>query len=349
MFRFKVESHDLAASRFALSPLMELDAVLRLLGGLSDARGRLPPAVHERFERRYAPLRGDPLVQALELLRTPRHGVTFLTPPPGSLGQTVDDDVAQVRATPPEVAIAEIAEALARRARGRHVAGPADAVARWVESLPGESLVGQLADTLEELWRCVVGPDWPLLRAVAERDVLHRAQRLTSEGWAGALDDIHPRVRWRAPYVEVLGHPAGTVDLDGRGLLLVPSVFVTSGVAVYADRQWRAALVYPARGHAALWSSRRPPGAAVERLLGRGRARILLAVDTGASTTQLARELELSPAGVSAHLGVLLEAGLLTRSRMGRTVVYRRSPLGDALAAAGDDDPVPGTAGPATG
>lgn len=34
------------------------------------------------------------------------------------------------------------------------------------------------------------------------------------------------------------------------------------------------------------------------------------------------------------HLKVLLDAGLLTRSRIARSVVYRRTPLGEALAAA---------------
>jgi DNA-binding transcriptional ArsR family regulator len=39
----------------------------------------------------------------------------------------------------------------------------------------------------------------------------------------------------------------------------------------------------------------------------------------------------MSPAGVSGHLKVLARAGLATRSRDGRTVLYSRTPLGEEL------------------
>jgi predicted MarR family transcription regulator len=39
---------------------------------------------------------------------------------------------------------------------------------------------------------------------------------------------------------------------------------------------------------------------------------------------------------VGDHLKVLHEAGLLTRARAGRSVLYQRTPVGDALAATTD-------------
>ncbi|WP_399030652.1 ArsR/SmtB family transcription factor [Streptomyces sp. 15-116A] len=39
----------------------------------------------------------------------------------------------------------------------------------------------------------------------------------------------------------------------------------------------------------------------------------------------------LSPATVSYHLGVLHRAGLVTRARAGRSVVYRHTPAGARL------------------
>ncbi|MER6033878.1 ArsR family transcriptional regulator [Streptomyces sp. NPDC001835] len=70
---------------------------------------------------------------------------------------------------------------------------------------------------------------------------------------------------------------------------------------------------------------------ALVRLLGRPRARLLSLLAEPASTTELAHRLEVTPGAVSQHLAVLYDAGLLSRARSGRTVRYRRTPLGDAL------------------
>jgi DNA-binding transcriptional ArsR family regulator len=50
------------------------------------------------------------------------------------------------------------------------------------------------------------------------------------------------------------------------------------------------------------------------------------------STTELAERLSLSPATASHHLAALREAGVVTGRRDGRSVLYARTPLGDALA-----------------
>ena len=65
--------------------------------------------------------------------------------------------------------------------------------------------------------------------------------------------------------------------------------------------------------------------------MGRTRATLLVALDSPRSTTELAGELGLTPGGVSQHLTVLRDAGLVCGRRVARSVLYLRSAEGDAL------------------
>ena len=122
----------------------------------------------------------------------------------------------------------------------------------------------------------------------------------------------------------------GHVDLDGRGLLFVPSAFTWPRPSASMEAQ--PFVVYPARGIASLWEpGRAAPPAALAALLGRRRAAVLAALHAPRSTTELARALALSPGSVSQHLSVLRDAGLANAHRVGRVVLYVRSPTGDAL------------------
>ncbi|WP_067465106.1 DUF5937 family protein [Actinomadura macra] len=322
MIRFEVSADDLLHSRFALSPLFELDGLLRALAGLSERT--LPGAWAARLAPEFRALRAGTELDAVLALQSHRNGAAFAAPPPRGLAQTVEDDLAAVRATPPDVARREIDHALGLR--------PAGDRARAILDRP--DVVSVVAETLETAWRTLLAPDWPRLRAICERDVLHRAGRLSGGGWEAALRDLHPRVRWRDGGIDLLGMAVSeTVPLGGRGLLLIPAVFVWPGIAAHTEEPWPHALLYPARGISALWESAPPaePGA-LACLLGRTRARILLALAEPAGTTQLSRALGVAPGTVGDHLTVLRRAGLLDKSRAGRAVLYRRTPLGDALA-----------------
>lgn len=67
------------------------------------------------------------------------------------------------------------------------------------------------------------------------------------------------------------------------------------------------------------------------RLLGPRRAAILQVLGTPSTTSRLARSMSMSPATVSEHLGVLHEAGLVSRRRVGRSVEYQRTARGTSL------------------
>ncbi|WP_282203987.1 ArsR/SmtB family transcription factor [Kitasatospora fiedleri] len=322
MLRFEVAAEDLVRSRFALSPAFELANLL----GLLDRGGErsLPPGWRERLRPAFLRLRADPAVRAALALRNERFGADFIAIPPRGMAQTWADDLAAILATPPESARAEIARCLAARP-------DTDGAARAVLAAP--DAVRQVAGALDRAWHGLLARDWPQLRALCERDVVHRAGELGRRGWAAALAGLHENVRWRDGGIDVPPFDAATTySLRGAGLLLVPSVFVWPGVAAHHDEPWPCTLIYPARGISALWE----PGAAVPSdalaaLLGRSRARVLAALDTPASTTQLARSLHQSPGAVADHLAVLRAAGLLSRARAGRSVLYRRTPTGDAL------------------
>jgi DNA-binding transcriptional ArsR family regulator len=70
---------------------------------------------------------------------------------------------------------------------------------------------------------------------------------------------------------------------------------------------------------------------AITGLIGPTRAEILRLVGEPLHTSALAQRLGRSPGNVADHLKVLRDAGLVARRRVGRNVVYTRTPLGDAL------------------
>jgi DNA-binding transcriptional ArsR family regulator len=69
------------------------------------------------------------------------------------------------------------------------------------------------------------------------------------------------------------------------------------------------------------------------RLVGAARARILVALDKPRTTTQIAESLGIAASTASEHLTALAEAGVLTRERAGREVLYELSDRGRQLLA----------------
>ncbi|SEQ67785.1 ArsR/SmtB family transcription factor [Microlunatus flavus] len=331
VMRLRVGPDDLAQSRFAVSPLWEVvHAVIALAG---PRRGSPAQPWLERARGRFAELRRQADVDVVLALQPPGYGADFVVPPPVGVHTTVEDLLDAVRSTPLDQARHEVGRALREGEEHGKVVSP-----RVRAVLERDDLPAYVADVLAVAWRLLLAPDWPQLRAILERDVVHRADRLAREGWAAALADVHPDLRYDDGFVELRGRASGgVVDLAGRGLMLMPSVFVWPNVAYGVDLPWPPTLIYPARGVAALWSPQRAGSAdGLARLVGPTRAAVLAALDEPASTTQLVAALRLSVGGVGDHLAALLAAGVVTRARAGRSVLYRRTPVGDALVAAGD-------------
>jgi DNA-binding transcriptional ArsR family regulator len=323
--RLHFAEEDFLSCRVAVSPLWETQDVVRTLKR-PERHG-----YHARWLRRVAPAVARLDLTPLWLLM-PRFGHTpdWLSPPPIGPSARFEEEIAAVRAADPEAAREDTARSLAdtpgalESAYGR--AWLADPV----------RMIRELADAVEEVWYTLVAPDWPRLRALLEADVAFHSRRLAEVGLGGLLPEINRRFGWHAGTLTVEYRGEHERRLDGRGLVLMPSVFVWPDVVSTFEPPWQPTLVYPARGIGGLWAepAEGTPQALV-RLLGRGRAAVLAALDEPAGTTALAHRLRLAPSSVSAHLATLREAGLLLSRRYGHQVLYERTPLGIALLAGG--------------
>jgi DNA-binding transcriptional ArsR family regulator len=190
--------------------------------------------------------------------------------------------------------------------------------------------LGALADLVSEYWVRAIEPVWEAILAVLEDDIAARARALTAGGAIEVFGGLHPDVRWSGEALLVDRPYETSVDLGGRGLLLLPSVFMWPRVGAMFDPPWQPALIYPPRGVGALWA---PAGQSesLGPLIGVRRAAVLAALGSPTSTTTLSRRLSLSSASVSEHLSVLRSAGLVRGTRDGRSVLYARTAAGDAL------------------
>lgn len=291
--------------RFAISPLEEVLGAVQTLLGVRRHPAHLPW------------LSDAPDVPELAAVLGARHYITeFLSPPPEGPETTAEAQLRAVRATPPSQVALEL--------------GMVDAD---LSLLPADPAAARdlLADQLETVWNALLASEWPRLRELLAADIAFRTRQLGSGGIASMLAGLHPRVRLSDTSVLVDVRARERLEIDSRGLLLIPAVFAWPNVGVVTVPPWQISLLYPARGVASLWTSSAAPPEPLVEVLGRTRALLLATLDRPAATTELAQRHGLAPATVSAHLTALRGAGLLASERRGHRVLYRRTELGDAL------------------
>jgi DNA-binding transcriptional ArsR family regulator len=321
MFTMRFGPGALARVRFAISPLAEVRRSRRVLDDPGGQALHLPWVVQAR--RALADLDLAPL-RALDPpgVYTP----DFVSPPPTSPLAELDDELARIAATPPDQVRAEIR----RTYRGRELPAP---LAALLDDTP--AALAALVVLIRAYWDRALAPHWPRLRAVLEGDVLHRARQMADGGAERLFADVDPSVSWADGLLRIDKPFEASLDLEERGLLFVPSVFTGPKLALITDPQWQPTIIYQARGVGTLWERERADApAALAGVLGRVRAAVLTSLDRPRSTTDLARALDVTPGGVSQHLGALRAAGLVQGHRVGRVVLYLRSPAGDALVGA---------------
>ncbi|HET9970657.1 MAG TPA: winged helix-turn-helix domain-containing protein [Streptosporangiaceae bacterium] len=211
--------------------------------------------------------------------------------------------------------------------------------AAWALAEPGSR--PDLAEAAEAAYHDLIQPYWHRINATLHAEQAARRRTLTREGAAQLLASLQgPRIRWRPPVLEI-GMPSHVdMDLGGRGLALIPSVFIGRDPSLHEnpnDEDETPRLILPAAdaGRAWIWERRRSPGAALAALVGRNRAAVLASVADGCTTTELARRAGVSLAAASQHAAVLRGAGLIASRRQGSAVLHVLTPLGAELLQAG--------------
>jgi len=200
----------------------------------------------------------------------------------------------------------------------------------------------KLADAARAAHKALVEPYWPRIHAYLHADQVARSRTLAAGGPDRLLASLQGRwIRWRPPVLEVLAPSDAEMHLGGRGIALVPSMFLGPMPSLYWDGNDQTAapwLLLPTEeriGQRRLWDKPRPDGAALAALVGRNRAAALRAIADGCTTTELADRVGISLAAASQHASVLRDAGLIITRRQGSAVLHVVTPLGAELLRAG--------------
>jgi DNA-binding transcriptional ArsR family regulator len=187
-----------------------------------------------------------------------------------------------------------------------------------------------------------VEPYWPSILAHLEAERSRLSRAMAEHGVGQMLATLHPRVRWRPPFLDVDagGQPSDQSEpvVTGRAsVALVPSAFCIDRPRVLqSDERLPCLVIYPTvrslEDATSVWVRELPRDHhALASLLGRTRACALEAIADTCSTTELAHRIGVSPATASHHAAALRSAGLVASHRNGIATRHRLTALGTAL------------------
>ncbi|MFG2290999.1 ArsR/SmtB family transcription factor [Streptomyces sp. NPDC048595] len=196
----------------------------------------------------------------------------------------------------------------------------------------------QAVGGLSQVWRAAVAPYWGPLLAYLEAECDARGRVVMAGGTELLLATLHSKITWRAPVLEIHDGPDEDIFLEGRGLVLTPSVFLNHRPGRVTRRLGESgpvvlAFAAPPDVHraASLWDEPDDSAQSLGALVGQTRAAALHILRVSCTTSQLADRLGISPAGASQHTAVLRQTGLITTRRIRNTVLHTLTPLGVAL------------------
>ncbi|MFG2267229.1 helix-turn-helix domain-containing protein [Streptomyces sp. NPDC048720] len=323
MIELTVDAAGLARSRFAISPLHEVVATL-LPWGARPAPDADPWVARARRVLRRARL---PLLSELAL-DTGGYIPDFLSPHPVQPSPSVEEELQRVRRTPPERVLGELQALRDGRPCNGLAGSELPPGVRRAMARGGAHVARQAADELRRYWELAFAPHWDAAKNALDAEVDRCAGVLARHGAATLFNSLHPQIRWADGTLHV--ESRYQISLPVPQVIVVPSLVAPQpAVAVDPTRDGARPpmLIHPVRDKA-ITDAITPtaPTSQTAQLLGPTRAALLTALTRPATTAQLAARHYLSPATVSYHLGVLHRAGLVTRTRTGRTVLYRQTP-----------------------
>ena len=235
---WQVSADTLARSRFVISPLAETTASLLALerGTAAHPGERRWLDAHQDAYRGYVKDHPDvPRLIRLSLGLCWIPGVITVAPA-GDDEQAFGDELAQILSVSPAI-VADDLEALG--------------IERYPDDLPAKA-----ADLLEWVWANTVRPYWPERRKIIEADIVARTTQLGRGGWAAALSDMRPGLRWLGEgRLQINAYENPPREISGAQLLFVP-VTPTAGWVAW-EEPLRYAVMYPCSGRA---GRARPPG-----------------------------------------------------------------------------------------
>ena len=315
MLTLRVDAETVSRTRFSPSPASESLAWLKL----TAASGRHPVFGDPGSLARASMAHRD---VALLLNLLPQTGDTYtpdlLTPQPRTGTQRRDlleEQLAQIEATAQE----DLEHQVFTYTRIHWSRPLSPTTRRIVES---GRMQRRLANGLARFWREALSDGWPELHSIIDQDIAHRAKTIASHGVGRAFGTLHPAIGWAGDAVTLAKPWDGEIDIAGRDLVLTPGVLSWPDVIIQVDTPDQLVLYYPAHR---IGTGRDHKAGIIAKVVGAARAALLADLETARSTAELATRIGYTPGTISYHLSALHRAGLVSKVRDGRYVLYQRT------------------------
>jgi DNA-binding transcriptional ArsR family regulator len=316
--------NDLVNMRFAYRPMLEIPLSYRVL------RNPEFQATHQRWtQEAYQALHDIQLHYLDALIAAEGYIPDFLTPTPTTNHVNIEDDLTYLLSIPHD---------LIRKNIQRLIDSAGDtAIRRFFLAYPNEAMQ-RLAGDLRIYWQRTLAYSWSRMIAVLEGDILYRGRLLALDGPNNMISDLHPSIDYshRQIHLKSVGsHVYCSLErqLRGDGIRLVPTIFTpNSGRMLQISPEWQPMILYGARGMG-LYPRNTRASESLELALGAGRASVLQALMTPATTAELAHALVITSSAVSQHLKRLTQAGLVEAHRSGKRVFYQLTQRGEEMIA----------------